>query len=165
MNIAAIVLLQAVDLQTNVQYVHKTDYESAIREINAITTEHSRLDSLISQAEQFFELSDKVDRSPVDDIRLTMCRRTILDNGIQTRADLDRLKQTKAEQDNKIAALKKTFESCKKQYEVYSDIAATYHDIADGDYISKLIVAEKEKQKAEQEKKDEQIKKKTKPKL
>ena len=145
----------------------KTDYESAIREINAITTEHSRLDSLIFQAEQFFELSDKADRSPVDDIRLTMCRRTILDNGIQTRADLDRLKQTKAEQDNKIAALKKTFESCKKQYEVYSDIAATYHDIADGDYISKLMKVEQDKQKAEDKRKETltQDKKKNKPKL
>ena len=84
---------------------------------------------------------------------------------ILTRADLDSLKKKKAEQDTKITALKKTFESCKKKYEMYREIAATYHDIAEGDYISKLIVAEKEKQKAEQEKKDEQIKKKNKPKL
>ena len=48
---------------------------------------------------------------------------------------------------------------------MYREIAATYHDIAEGDYISKLIFAEKEKQKAEQEKKDEQIKKKNKPRL
>ena len=152
------------ELESRMEHL-KTDYEGAIKEINALTAGNSKLEGIISQAKQYFSLCDKPDRSAADDLRLNISKQTVTAHGILTRADLDRLKKEKAEQDTKIAALKKTFESCKKKYEMYREIAVTYHDIAEGDYISKLIVAEKEKHKAEQEKKDEQIKKKNKPRL
>lgn len=44
----------------------------------------------------------------------------------------------------KIAVLKKAFEGCEGIYEVYRDIADTYYSIANGDYVSKLMVKDRE---------------------
>ena len=48
----------------------------------------------------------------------------------------------------KISALKENLEGCRQRYDVYSDIAKTYADISQGDYISKMV--EEEKQRREQ---------------
>ena len=79
-----------------------------------------------------------------------MCRRTALNNGIHDRSDLDRLKKAKTEQDARLSELRKAFEQSKKQYEVYRDISDTYRDISSGDYISRLMITEKEKQEETQ---------------
>ncbi|MBR5088178.1 MAG: relaxase/mobilization nuclease domain-containing protein, partial [Ruminiclostridium sp.] len=76
----------------------KDKYESAMKEINALTAEHSRLEGIISQAEQYFELLEKLERSQTEEVMLNLCRRTALNNSIHGRSDLDRLKKTKAEQ-------------------------------------------------------------------
>ncbi len=47
------------------------------------------------------------------------------------------------ETNKKIADLKKAFEVCKKKYEIYKDIADTYREITQGDYISKIIKKER----------------------
>ena len=128
----------------------KDEYESAMKEINVLTAEHTQSDGIISQAEQYFGLLEKANRSAAEEVMLNLCRRTALNNGIHDRSDLNRLKKAKAEQDARLSELRKAFESAKKQYEVYSDIANTYRDICTGDYISRLIVAEKEKQEETQ---------------
>ena len=48
----------------------------------------------------------------------------------------------------------KLIESCKHLYDVYSDIAHTYHEISKGDYISRLVAEEQYKcERDEQQKK------------
>lgn len=127
----------------------KTEYEKAVKEVNALMVEKNKLDSLIEQSEQYIELAGKQQLTSSERLRLNMCRQTVSDNGITSRDDLTRLKLLQQEQDKKITALRNSFESCKKLYEVYTDIAATYRDISTGDYISKLMIAEKEKQEQE----------------
>ena len=51
----------------------------------------------------------------------------------------------------KISALKENLEGCRQHYDVYADIATTYREISEGDYIGKLI--EEEKRRREQDKK------------
>ena len=85
----------------------KTDYEDAIKEINALTAENNKLEGIISQAEQYFSLSDKPDRSAADDLRLNISKQTVTAHGILTRADLDKLKKEKAEQEKKDEQIKK----------------------------------------------------------
>ena len=125
----------------------KEEYEKARQEVNALAAKQERLDGLIEQAETYFELIDKPDLSVSEQLRLKICRQTLDSNNISDRADYDRLKAVQQETDKKIAALKTSFENCKQIYDVYSDIAKTYYDISKGDYISRLIEQEKEKEK------------------
>ena len=138
----------------------KDEYESAMKQINALTAEHTRLEGIISQAEQYFGLLDKANCSQAEEVMLNLCRQTALNNGIHDRNDLDRLKKTKAEQDERLSELRKAFENAKKQYEVYRDISDTYRDISSGDYISRLMIAEAEKKEETQKQQTEPQKKK-----
>ena len=135
----------------------KEDYEGAIKQINPVTAEISRLEGVIEQSEKYFALSGKGELSSAEQVMLNLCRQTVNANGITNRADLDRLKKEKSELDSRLTELKHTFEVSKKQYEMYREIANTYHDICEGDYISRLIAAEKEKKEEDrQENKTEQ---------
>ena len=122
----------------------KEEYENARQEINSLAIKQERLDSLIEQAETYFELIGKTDLSVSEQLRLKICRQTLESNNISDQADFDRLKAIQQETDKKIAVLKSSFENCKGMYEVYKNIADTYYSIANGDYVSKLMVKERE---------------------
>ena len=134
----------------------KEDYEGAIKQINPVTAEISRLEGVIEQSEKYFELCGKGELSEAERVTLNLCERTVKANDIASRADLDRLKKEKSELDARLTDLKHTFEASKKQYEMYREIANTYHDICEGDYISRLIAAEKEKKEEDRQKTKEE---------
>ena len=134
----------------------KEDYETAIKQINPMTAEISRLEGVIEQSEKYFELSDKGELSEAEQVMMNLCGQTVKANSIASRADLDRLKKKKSELDAQLLELKHTFEASKKQYEMYREIANTYHDICKGDYISRLITAEKEKKEEDRQKSKEE---------
>ena len=126
----------------------KASYEQARQEINILTTEQKRLSSLIQQAEIYFDLSGKTDLTDMEQLRLTVSKQSMLNNGIAGRADLDRLKAKLQETDNQIVSLKEPFRKCQQTYTVYADIAKTYREISQGDYISKLTEEERKRQAA-----------------
>ena len=68
-------------------------------------------------------------------------------NGINSRENFECLKQLELNTKQKTSFLNSNFENCKKLYDAYADIAKTYHEISQGDYISNLI---EEKKKLEQ---------------
>lgn len=47
-------------------------------------------------------------------------------------------------QRKKAAPLKEKFERCRQRCELYSEIAKTYYDISQGDYISRLVEEERQ---------------------
>ena len=143
------------ELEHKIEHL-KEDYEGAIKQINPVTAEINRLEGVIEQSQKYFELSDKGELSEAEQVMLNLCRQTVKANSIASRADLDRLKKEKSELDARLTELKHTFEASKKQYEMYRGIANTYHDICEGDYISRLIAAENEKKEDRQENKEEQ---------
>lgn len=124
----------------------KSDYENARQELNRLNNRQDKLNGLVEQAELYFELADKSELSPAEQLQLNICRQTLQNNNITDRSDLDRLKSLRKETGQKIAVLEKSFRDCRKMYEVYSDIAATYYAISKGDYISKLIEDKKRKE-------------------
>ena len=66
--------------------------------------------------------------------------RTVLEsNNIRNRPDYDYLKKINSEAEQKAAPLKEQFERCRQLYDLYSEIAKTYHEISQGDYISRLV--------------------------
>ena len=123
--------------------------ERAVREINILTAEQERLTSLIQQAEIYFDLSERDDLTDMEQLRLTVSRQSVLNNGIAGRADLDRLKAKLQETDNQIVSLKEQHMKYQQTYTVYADIAKTYREISQGDYISKLVEEKRKRQAAE----------------
>ena len=126
----------------------KASYEQAMRKLNIMTTEQERLASLIHQAEIYFDLSGKTDLTDMEQLRLTVSRQSMLNNGISEKSDLDHLEAKFQENEKQIASLKEPLRKCQQTYTVYSDIAKTYREISQGDYISKLTEEERKRQAA-----------------
>ena len=127
----------------------KTSYEQAMRALNIMTTEQERLSSLIQQAEIYFDLSGRTDLTDMEQLRLTVSKQSMLNNGISEKSDLDHLDSKLQENKKQIASLKETLRKCQQTYTVYADIAKTYREISQGDYISKLVEEERKRQAAE----------------
>ena len=137
----------------------KASYEQAVREINNLTAEQERLTSLIQQAETYFNLSGRSDLTDMEQLRLTVSRQSVQNNGITEKADLDRLRVKLQETEKQTVLLKEQLRKCQQTHMVYSDIAKTYREISQGDYISKLVAEERKRQATEKSrrKKNESI--------
>ncbi len=125
----------------------KATYENTRQEFNALLSEQDRLNSLVESTDTFYELSEKESLSISEKLRINICRQSMQKNGIANVEDYERLNQLQCDTKQKISALNNNFESCKKLYDVYADIAKTYHEISKGDYISRLV---EEKKRQEQ---------------
>ena len=135
------------DLESRISKL-RVDYEKHRQEINNYIEEHNRLVSLWEQAQLYKTLSAKDKLSASEQLKMTVFRHAMDSNDIHTLADIDRLRERTENMSKKISALKDNLEGCRQRYDVYSDIAKTYGEISQGDYISKLV--EDEKQRREQ---------------
>ncbi len=127
----------------------KASCEQARQEINILTNEQERLTSLIHQAEIYFELSRRTDLTDMERLRLTVSRESVQNNGISEKSDLENLKAKLQETEKQIESPKDQLRKCQQSYMVYSDIEKTYREIAQGDYISKLVEEERKRLAAE----------------
>ena len=119
------------------------------RWINSIIDEHTQMTSLLEQIRMYHELSKKGDLSASEELKLTIAKQTMQQNGILTIADEIRLRDRAENMGKRIAALKEKLEDCKMTYDVYVDIASTYREISAADYLAKL--EEEERQRRERE--------------
>ena len=134
----------------------RIEYEKQRHEINEHIEEYNRMVSLLEQAQLFKELSAKGKLSDAEQLQLTVCRQALEQNDIHSPADVDSLREKARHLGIKISALKENLEGCMKRYDVYSDIAKTYAEISQGDYIYKLV--EEEKLRREQQSRKEKKK-------
>lgn len=137
----------------------KASYEQAVREMNILTAEQERLTTLIQQAEIYFNLAGREDLTDMQQLRLTVSRQSVQNNGIKEKADLVRLRAKLQEIEKQTVLVKEQLRKCQQSHMVYSDIAKSYREISQGDYISKLIAEERKQQAAEKtrRKKNESI--------
>ena len=105
--------------------------------------------SMLEQIRTYHELSKKSELTASEELKLTIARHTMQQNGILTAADEIRLRDRSENMGKIIAALKEKLENCKMTYDVYVDIASTYREISAEDYIAKL--EEEERQRRERE--------------
>ena len=119
------------------------EIEKARQELNTLTAELKNLKDLAEQAEEYFSLLDKAERTPAEELRLKMHKTVLTSNNIVSRSDFEYLKSVVADTQKKAAPLKENFEKCSKLCELYSEIAKTYYEISKGDYISRLIKEKK----------------------
>ena len=117
----------------------RNEVEKARQELNALITKQDTLIGLAEQAEEYFSLLDKPNRTPAEELRIKMYKTVLESNNIRSRSDYDYLKKVNSEMEQKAAPLKEKFERCRQLYDLYSDIAKTYHEISQGDYISRLV--------------------------
>ena len=68
-----------------------------------------------------------------------MYRISLTRNNIQSKADFEFLKGVIAETEQKAESIRAHYKKCTDLFRDYSEIADTYREISQGDYISKLI--------------------------
>ena len=66
-------------------------------------------------------------------------------NGILNRADYDQLRNKVERLSKKISARKENLEDCKQKLDVYLDLANTFYEISDKNYLEKLEQEERER--------------------
>ena len=102
-------------------------------------TKCNNLRSLAAQAEEYLALMDKPLLTSAENLRVKMYRETLTQQNIQSRSDLDYLNGVIVEADQKAAPIRAQYNRCTELLKEYSEIADTYREITQGDYISKLI--------------------------
>ena len=117
----------------------KNELEKSRQEVNTMETKCNQLRSLAAQAEEYFALMDKPLLAGEEQLRVKMYRETLAQNNIESRSDYDYLKTVIAETEQKAAPIRERYEKCANLLREYSEIADTYREITQGDYISKLI--------------------------
>ena len=122
----------------------KYEVEKARQELNALTAQQDTLTGLADQAEEYFTLLEKQQPTPAEELRIKMYRTVLENHNIRSHSDYDYLKNVISETAQKSAPLKEKFERCRQLCELYSDIAKTYYDISQGDYISQLVEEERQ---------------------
>ena len=115
------------------------ELEKSRQEVNAMETKCNLLKSLAAQAEEFFALMDKPSLTTEEQLRVEMYRETLAQKNIESRSDLDYLKGVIAETEQKAAPVREHYNKCAVLLKEYSDIATTYKEISQGDYINKLV--------------------------
>ena len=127
------------------------EHDKAVKEFNALTKEHHRLDDLLKQHDNYRELEDKPDKSLAEKMKLSLARQSLSRHGINSPDDVRQLEIQKQEYDDRIAEIQRTIDDKDYLVRALREIAATYLDISYGDYISKLIVEKKAQQETPQE--------------
>lgn len=102
-------------------------------------TKCNLLKSLAAQAEEYFALMDKPSLTTEEQFRAKMYKETLSQQNIESTSDYEYLKGVVIETQQKAEPVKAHYNRCAVLLKEYSDIAATYEEISQGDYISKLI--------------------------
>lgn len=126
------------------------EVEKAQHELNTLLAQQDTLVGLAEQAEEYFSLLDKTERTPADELRLKMYKTVLESNNITSRSDYEYLKSVVSDTQKKTAPLKENFEKCSRLCELYSEIAKTYYEISREDYISRLVDEQRKAIGAEQ---------------
>ena len=127
-------------------------YQKQRHEINEIIDEHNAMVSLQEQAQEFYALSNKTELSEIEKLRKAVCKQAMEQNGILNSSDVDALEKRKQILYRKIEKMEKVLEKITQHYYVYCDIRDTYNEISKGDYISRLVEEERERQEREKRK-------------
>ena len=117
----------------------KYELEKARQEVNEMETKCNSLRSLAAQAEVYFSIMDKPSLTAEEKLRAEMYKETLVKQNIESTSDYEYLKGVIIETEQKAAPVREHYNRCATLLKEYSDISATYNEISQGDYISKLV--------------------------
>ena len=126
------------ELENKIEQI-KFELEKSRQEVNTMETKCNLLKSLAAQAEEYFALMDKPSLTAEEQLRLEIYKETLAQKNIESHSDYDYLKGIITETEQKAAPIKAHYNKCAELLREYSNIAETYNQISQGDYISKLI--------------------------
>lgn len=107
---------------------------------------------VISQPEQYFDLSEKSELSASKKMKLQIYGQTMGAVKYKTAPTLNRCGRC-AKIFRNARRLNAELEKCHEKHNTYSDTAKTYCEISSGDYISRLVTEEEKRRENEQRKK------------
>ena len=117
----------------------KYELEKSRKAVNEMETKCNLLRSLAAQAEEYFSLVEKESLTAEEKLRVEMYRKTLAKQNIESTSDYEYLKGVIIETEQKSAPIREQYNRCAALLKEYSDISATYNEISQGDYISKLV--------------------------
>lgn len=79
------------------------EVEKTRRELNSLMLKLDNLKALADQAEEYFSLLDKPERTPAEELRLKMYKPVLESNNITSRPDFEYLKSVVADTEQKAA--------------------------------------------------------------
>ncbi len=121
------------------------ELEKTRREVNTMETKCNLLKNLEAQAEEYFALMDKPTLTAEEQLRVNMYQEALTQQNINSHSDYDYLKKVISEMEQKAEPVKAYYNKCATLLKEYSDVADTYNEISQGDYISKLIEQQRKK--------------------
>ena len=119
-------------------------YDSAVKEFNAITEEHHRLNDLLIQYDNYCTLENKPNKTLAEKMKLQLAKQSLSRHGIKSSEDARQLELQKHEYDEHAAELQRKIESNDNLVKALQEISDTYNGISKGDYISNLMKSEQE---------------------
>jgi len=122
----------------------QTANDSAVKEYNSISEEYHRLDQLLVQYDNFCALNAKTNKTLSEKMKLQLAKQSLSRHGIKAPEDARQLELQKQEYDDRIAGLKEKMQTNTNLLSAFKEIADTYNDISQGDYIGKLMKSEQE---------------------
>ena len=140
------------ELEGKIEWL-KAEFDKKVRACNEASTKLTQLETVISQAEEYFELKGKSELSASEKVKLQIYLQTMEHCKIQNRTDIESVREMCKNISERSAALNTELEKCREKYNTYSDIVKTYRELSSGDYISRLVKEEEKRRENEQRKK------------
>lgn len=130
----------------------KEAYQNAKTELNKLIKSGEEFQTIIEHCEKYLALKDKKELSPAEQLKLKIYAQTAERVSVANEKDIEVIRKLQNSTDEKIKVLYEQFQLLEKQYNTYNDIFKTYNEISKGDYISKLVEQERERQEKERSK-------------
>lgn len=121
--------------------------------LNEQLAQLQKCESLMKQADSYNALRNRNDLTETEQTQLGVCRQAMYDNSILYKADYDHLRNRIESLKKRVDTLKESYENNQKELDVYVDLANTFYEISDGDYLAKLEEEERRRKEKLQEKK------------
>lgn len=137
-------------LEKMMKDVH-TEYESTRQEINRMNEKQRQFQLVIEQAETYIRLKNVPESqlSQADRLQLKIAQNTVSRTGVNSQADIEKIRKVFDENQQGIDALNASFESLERRYSEYADISEKYKEITRSDYITKMIEEKKRQKKTD----------------
>lgn len=136
----------------------KSEFDETVCACNEVSKKLAQFETVISQAEQYFDLSEKSELTAAEKMQLQIYAQTMERCKIQNRTDIESARESYKNISEQSRELNVALEKCREKYSTYSDIAKTYWEISSGDYISRLVEEERKRRENEQREKKKSMK-------
>ena len=130
----------------------KKAYQNAKTELNKLTQNGEQLQTVIAHCEKYFELKAKSELTAAEQLKLKIFSQTVERIHVSDESAIERVRTLKSNVDKKAETLAAEFHDLEERYTTYSEIVKTYYEISQGDYISKLVEQERQRQEKEKAK-------------